>query len=103
MKQSKPTNHVTARQDAMFGPLDNTDKLPVLDNETLEQIEAAYPPRTKRRNESNDEHLIYAGKVELIEELRHRSDNHFAAIQSASVDDVDDDASLNLEGAEKAS
>lgn len=38
----------------------------------LDQLEAQYPPRCRKEGESELEHERYAGKVDLITELRLR-------------------------------
>ncbi len=42
--------------------------------ELIEDLEAANPPKCKDPNESLEQHARYAGRVELIEELRIRLD-----------------------------
>lgn len=98
MKQPKPTNSVTRRMEAMMSGPDVTDQLPIMESGQVATLEKLYPPRTLGRSESAEEHLRYAGKVELIEGLRARSDNHFANL-SADDDGEGDD----LAGAERVS
>lgn len=38
----------------------------------LDQLEAQYPTRCRKQNESELDHERYAGKVDLIQELRAR-------------------------------
>jgi hypothetical protein len=101
MKQPKPQNSVTRRiaDDMMSGP-DYTERLPLIEDDALSALEALFPPRTKGRRESEDEHLRYAGMVELVGQLRARYDNHIA-----DRDDYDTDGTepVSLDGAEKAS
>lgn len=40
--------------------------------ELLDDLEASYPPVCKKADESLEEHSRYAGKVELVAELRRR-------------------------------
>lgn len=45
------------------------------DTETmLETLEEQYPPRCRRKGEDELDHERYAGKVELVQELRRRLD-----------------------------
>ena len=37
----------------------------------VEHLESRFPPRCLRVGENEKEHLIYAGKVELIQEMRN--------------------------------
>lgn len=46
--------------------------LPTDTHALLEQLEAQYPARCRRYDESEREHERYAGKVDLIAELRTR-------------------------------
>lgn len=41
----------------------------------LERLEEQYPPRCRKQGEDELVHERYAGKVELIQELRRRLDN----------------------------
>lgn len=42
--------------------------------ELIEDLEEAFPPQCKDPNESLEQHARYAGRVELISELRTRYD-----------------------------
>jgi len=48
--------------------------LPTDSDSLLEQLEKQYPPRCRRPDETERDHERYAGKVELIMELRTRLD-----------------------------
>jgi hypothetical protein len=91
MKQRKPQNSVTRRTDALMSGIDFTDRLPVLESAKVSVLESLFPPRTKGRSETEDEHLRYAGMVELVERLRARSDNHYASLAGDDVGDDDED------------
>lgn len=97
MKQPKPQNSVTRRMEALMSGADYTQQLPVLPNEDMAKLEKLFPPRTKGRGESDDEHARYAGQVELVERLRARLEDYN---ENRFEDEVDTD--ISLEGAEKA-
>lgn len=69
---SKPQNHVTRSLEEFFSGPDVTPQLPLLDRTQLEQLEALYPPRCLDRSETAEDHLRYAGAVELVQRLRVR-------------------------------
>ena len=46
--------------------------LPDLSRDLIEDLEENYPPRCKTPEESLEDHLRYAGMVELIDVLRQR-------------------------------
>lgn len=72
MAPTKPRNYVTDQQAAFLAGPDVTNKLPLLSNEALAELETLFPARCLGRNETAEEHLRYAGKVELVEWLRNR-------------------------------
>jgi molybdopterin-guanine dinucleotide biosynthesis protein A len=67
---TKPSNHVTrALSEARHTR--PTLVLPEVDEEHVEALEALYPPRCyDHRSESLEDHIKYAGKAELVMELR---------------------------------
>ncbi|RWP84740.1 MAG: hypothetical protein EOR11_19970 [Mesorhizobium sp.] len=99
MAQQKPRNHVTDQQQAFLAGPDLTDKLPVFSRESIEELETQFPPRCLGRGESVEEHLRYAGKVELVEMFRNRH-KQWAQAQVEDDDGSDED---NSGSAEKAS
>lgn len=92
---AKPQNHVTRAQLAVKNGLEV--KLPLLDRDSIEALEALFPPRCLRPNEMVEDHLRYAGAVELIGSLRARFDAHHKA-----DDEEDDGEEPDLQGAERA-
>ncbi|MDG4856421.1 hypothetical protein [Mesorhizobium sp. WSM4982] len=72
MAPTKPRNYVTDQQAAFLRGPDDTEKLPILSEEALVALEALFAPRCLSRVETAEEHLRYAGKVELVEMLRNR-------------------------------
>ena len=68
----RPVNHVTQAIDA-FRSTDNLSALPVVDLKAIERLEAVYPPVCLGRAETVEDHLRYAGKVELVALLRQRA------------------------------
>lgn len=74
MAPSKPRNHVTDQQQAFLSGHDITADLPILSAEAIEALEGHFKPRCLGRSETAEEHLRYAGKVELVEQLRNRHD-----------------------------
>lgn len=99
MPQRKPRNHVTDQQQAFLAGPDLTEKLPVFTRESLEALEALFPPRCLGRGESAEDHLRYAGKAELVEMLRNRHDQW----AQAQVEDEAGSDEDNSGTAEKAS
>lgn len=71
----RPTNHVTRAIDAFREP--HPPGLPVLSLEDITKLEEAFPPRCLSRVDTVEEHLRYAGKVELVEMLKavHEKDD----------------------------
>jgi hypothetical protein len=67
----KPTNHVTRGLGEFANPA-LWVHLPVLDLTAIAQLEKEYPASCLARGETVEEHLRYAGKVELIAQLRQR-------------------------------
>lgn len=90
MAPTKPRNHVTDQQQAFLAGPDLTEKLPVFSRESLEALEELFPPRCLERGESAEDHLRYAGKVELVGMLRYRHE-HWAAAQAADDDEDTED------------
>lgn len=72
MAVMKPRNHVTDSQQAFFAGPDLVPGLPVLPAEAVEKLEEMFPARCLQRHETAEEHLRYAGKVELVGMLRNR-------------------------------
>lgn len=72
MAPTKPRNHVTDSLQAFLAGPDIVPGLPVLPAEAIEKLEEMFQPRCLQRNETAEEHLRYAGKVELVEWLRNR-------------------------------
>lgn len=70
--QAKPQNHVTRALEAAFSGHDVVPELPVLERSQVERLEKLYPPRCIGRMENAEEHLRYAGMVELVANLRVR-------------------------------
>lgn len=68
----RPTNHVTTRMDELRYGGDFAHELPVLSKEQLERLEELHPSRVMKRGEDKSDHDRYAGKVELIADLRTR-------------------------------
>lgn len=99
MAQQKPRNHVTDQQQAFLAGPDLTEKLPVFSRESLEALEGLFPPLCLGRGESVEDHLRYAGKVELVEMLRNRHDQW----AQAQVEGDDGGGEDNSGSAEKAS
>jgi hypothetical protein len=99
MAPTKPRNHVTDSLQAFLAGPDITPDLPVLAAEVVEKLEQMFPPRCLQRNETAEEHLRYAGKVELVEMFRNR----LSAYQSEAdlVGQIDED--LETGQADKAS
>lgn len=69
---SKPQNHVTRSLEEFFSGPDVIPSLPVLDRHHIEQLEKLYAPRCLGRTETAEDHLRYAGAVELVARLRAR-------------------------------
>jgi hypothetical protein len=76
MAPAKPRNHVTDSLQAFLAGPDITADLPVLPAEVIEKLEQMFPPRCLERNETAEEHLRYAGKVELVAMLRNRLNDY---------------------------
>lgn len=72
MAPTKPRNHVTDNLQAFLAGPDITADLPVLPAEAIDKLEQQFEPRCLQRNETAEEHLRYAGKVELVQMLRNR-------------------------------
>ena len=67
----RPTNHVTREQAqrTASGRLQGAE-VPEVPLDLLQALEAAFPPRCYEAKTSLEEHLMYAGKVQLVEALR---------------------------------
>jgi len=82
----KPQNHVTRGQDAFLSGEDIKFSLPLLERHHIERLEALFPPRCLGRSENAEEHLRYAGMVELVQNLRIRFDDKHADAGDEGVD-----------------
>lgn len=89
MAPTKPRNHVTDLQQAFLAGPDIVPDLPVLSSEAIEKLEQMFPPRCLGRNETAEEHLRYAGKVELVEWFRNRLSQYR---EEADLQGQDDEA-----------
>lgn len=85
----RPENHVTRALDAFRDP-QGISHLPILEERQLQVLENLYPPACLGRSDTVEEHLRYAGKVELVASLR-------AAAERAT------ESEDNLSNAERAS
>lgn len=70
---NRPENHVTRAQAAL--QTGREVKLPILDRESLEALEALFPPRCISRTQTIEDHLRYAGVVEHVQSLRAAFDS----------------------------
>lgn len=61
------------------------DDWPPVPQELVEYLEAAFPPRCMQAGEGLEDHLRYAGKVELVSALRA----HTATVASPVEEDLD--------------
>lgn len=68
----RPRNRVTDRMDELRHGADFAPELPVLTEEQVARLEDLYPDRVMKRGEDRGDHDRYAGKVELIADLRTR-------------------------------
>lgn len=68
----RPSNHVTRALEAALSGGDKVPELPLLERSQLERLERLFPPRCLGRMDTTEEHLRYAGMVELVENLRAR-------------------------------
>lgn len=67
----RPTNHVTRRQaERITGTGTNSTPLPTLSMSDIRLLERLFPPRCKDVAETEGDHQRYAGKVELIAQLK---------------------------------
>jgi hypothetical protein len=66
-----PVNHVTRELEERRKALLKEASLPLLDADQLARLEDAFPPRCyDHRSEVLEDHLKYAGQVELVQKLR---------------------------------
>lgn len=89
----KPQNHVTRQLDAFRSGEDKVAMLPVLERAQMDRLEELYPPRCLARTDTVEDHLRYAGMVELVANLRARRETH----------EADNTEEPDLAGAERAS
>lgn len=68
----RPSNHVTRAMEAARSGDNKVPELPLLDRYQLERLEELYPHRCLGRMDTVEEHLRYAGMVELVDNLRAR-------------------------------
>ncbi len=91
----KPYNHVSGgRPQDIAKPKRYAD----LSEELLASLEATHPPRCLARDQTVEDHLRYAGKVELIASMRIQ----FEAMLQEQRDAPDENTELSLNGAERA-
>lgn len=101
MAPTKPRNHVTDHLQAFLAGPDLTPDLPVLADEVLTKLEQMFPPRCLARTETAEEHLRYAGKVELVAWLRNRQANFRSEMDMGG--EADEDIPVDPEAADRAS
>jgi hypothetical protein len=64
-----------------------SEDLPVLTREDLTRLQAQFPPRCLGIRETVEDHLRYAGKVELIEALVRRREDILKSPESTDLGD----------------
>lgn len=57
----------------------NPDDLPILGKEELQRLQLKFPPRCLGPRETVEDHLRYAGKVDLVEALVARREDFLRA------------------------
>jgi len=60
---------------------------PEVPEDLVAYLEAAFPPRCKKPSESLEEHVRYAGCVELVEILRARAEMGRVGADDGDLDD----------------
>lgn len=91
MNPHRPNNHVTRALDAQRSPHAYTPVFPEVDEKLLKALEDAYPQRCKLPGEDLEAHAFYAGKANLVEQLRFEFDQRQA---SAVAEDPTDESDL---------
>jgi hypothetical protein len=72
---TRPQNHVTRAADARRANLETQSPGPgLIPDRVIDYYAAAYPPRCIRPGETLEDHLRYAGKVDLVEAMRSHND-----------------------------
>ena len=70
----KPTNHVTRAIAENLRLIGKQGQMPEVPKALLEYLEKQYPPRCLQATETVEEHLRYAGMVDLVADMRFRFD-----------------------------
>jgi hypothetical protein len=70
-------------------PLDPEATLPDIDADLIKALEALYPPKCYTGDTSIEEHLLYAGRVLLIAELREECNRQIRDAITTAIDGED--------------
>ena len=94
----RPDNHVTREQEAVRQACmrEATATWPEVPEDLLLHLEAAFPPRCyDHRGESLEDHLVYAGRVGLVEAMRSAFEQQRK--EALEADPEEGDTSVDLD------
>jgi hypothetical protein len=96
MQQGKPQNHVTRGLEQRGRDRVDASSFPHFPQHLLDALIRLYPPRCLGPGERVEDHLRYAGKVDLIAAIQQSNDNRVQAADERMLAD-DQPGALSVE------